>query len=53
VLARSLAGEVRGSVAFGDSDTRVGFGYVTNLWSFRIDEQRASNLAEAVKSCLG
>ena len=42
-----------GSVAFGDPDAGVGFGYVTNLWSFRIGEPRASNLAAAVVACLG
>ena len=41
-----------GSVAFGDLDSGVGFGYVTNLWSFRIGEPRASNLAAAVVACL-
>ncbi|WP_201768937.1 serine hydrolase domain-containing protein [Myxococcus stipitatus] len=41
-----------GSVAFADPDEGVGFGYVTNLWSFRIGEPRASNLAAAVVSCL-
>jgi CubicO group peptidase (beta-lactamase class C family) len=42
-----------GSVAFGDLDSGVGFGYVTNLWSFRIGEPRASDLAAAVVACLG
>ena len=42
-----------GSVAFGQPDARVGFGYVTNLWSFRIGEPRAQNLADAVVACLG
>ena len=42
-----------GSVAFGDLDASVGFGYVTNLWSFRIGEPRAQNLASAVAACLG
>jgi CubicO group peptidase (beta-lactamase class C family) len=42
-----------GSVGFADPDARVGFGYVTNLWSFRIGEPRASNLAAAVVACLG
>jgi CubicO group peptidase (beta-lactamase class C family) len=42
-----------GSVAFGDPDAGVGFGYVTNLWSFRVGEPRASNLAAAVVACLG
>jgi hypothetical protein len=42
-----------GSGAFGDLDSGVGFGYVTNLWSFRIGEQRASDLASAVVACLG
>ena len=40
-----------GSVAFADPDAGVGFGYVTNLWSFRIGEPRASNLAAAVAAC--
>jgi hypothetical protein len=42
-----------GSVAFADPDAGVGFGYVTNLWSFRIGEPRAQNLADAVVACLG
>lgn len=42
-----------GSVGFADPDAGVGFGYVTNLWSFRIGEPRASNLAAAVAACLG
>jgi CubicO group peptidase (beta-lactamase class C family) len=42
-----------GSVAFGDPDAAVGFGYVTNLWSFRVGERRASDLAAAVVACLG
>jgi len=42
-----------GSIAFGDPDAGVGFGYVTNLWSFRVGEPRASNLAAAVVGCLG
>ena len=42
-----------GSVGFADPDAGVGFGYVTNLWSFRIGEPRASNLAAAVVACLG
>jgi CubicO group peptidase (beta-lactamase class C family) len=42
-----------GSVAFGDLDSGVGFGYVTNQWSFRIGEPRASDLAAAVVACLG
>jgi len=41
-----------GSVGFADPDAGVGFGYVTNLWSFRIGEPRASNLAAAVLDCL-
>lgn len=41
-----------GSVGFADPDAAVGFGYVTNLWSFRIGEPRASNLAAAVAACL-
>lgn len=42
-----------GSVGFADIDASVGFGYVTNSWSFRIGEPRASNLAVAVTECLG
>ena len=41
-----------GSVGFGDLDTRVGFGYIPNLWSYRVGV-RAKNLAGAVKACLG
>ena len=41
-----------GSVGFADPDAAVGFGYVTNLWSFRVGEPRASNLAAAVVACL-
>ncbi|HEX6358190.1 serine hydrolase domain-containing protein [Actinophytocola sp.] len=42
-----------GSVGFADPEAGVGFGYVTNLWNFRPDDPRASNLAAAVRSCLG
>jgi CubicO group peptidase (beta-lactamase class C family) len=42
-----------GSIAFGDPDAGVGFSYITNLWSFRIGEPRASDLAAAVVACLG
>ncbi|RKT54253.1 serine hydrolase domain-containing protein [Saccharothrix australiensis] len=42
-----------GSIGFADPDAGVGFGYVTNHWSFRVGEPRASNLAEAVGACLG
>ena len=42
-----------GSIAFGEPDARVGFGYVTNLWSFFIGEPRMTNLAAAVVACLG
>ncbi len=42
-----------GSVGFADPDAEVGFAYVTNLWSFRIGEPRASSLAAAVVACLG
>jgi CubicO group peptidase (beta-lactamase class C family) len=42
-----------GSIGFADPDAGVGFGYVTNLWSFRIGEPRASSLAAAVVACLG
>jgi hypothetical protein len=47
---------VQGRVEAGwdrvDPDAAVGFGYVTNLWSFRIGEPRASSLAAAVVACL-
>lgn len=42
-----------GSIGFADPDAGVGFGYVTNLWSFRPDDPRWLNLAKAVRSCLG
>ncbi|MBF6328079.1 serine hydrolase domain-containing protein [Nocardia transvalensis] len=42
-----------GSIAFADPEAGVGFGYVTNLWNFRPDDPRASNLAKAVRACLG
>ncbi len=42
-----------GSVAFADPDAAVGFGYITNLWSFRADDPRAASLAAAVAACLG
>lgn len=42
-----------GSAGFADPDAGVGFGYVMNLWSFRVGEPRASNLAAAVVACLG
>lgn len=42
-----------GSIGFADPDAGVGFGYVTNLWSYRPDDPRAANLAKAVRACLG
>jgi CubicO group peptidase (beta-lactamase class C family) len=42
-----------GSVGFADPDAGVGFGYVTNLWSWNIAEPRASSLAAAARACLG
>ncbi|MCC8246679.1 beta-lactamase family protein [Saccharothrix luteola] len=42
-----------GSTAFADPDARIGFGYVTNHWNHRPDDLRATNLAEAVRACLG
>jgi CubicO group peptidase (beta-lactamase class C family) len=42
-----------GSVGFADPDARVGFGYATNLWNFRADDPRATNLASAVRTSLG
>jgi hypothetical protein len=42
-----------GSFGHPGSGGSVGFGYVTNLWSFRIGEPRASSLAAAVVACLG
>ncbi|TWE28727.1 serine hydrolase domain-containing protein [Prauserella muralis] len=41
-----------GSVGFADPDAQVGFGYVTNLWNFRPNDPRATNLANAVRTCL-
>ena len=42
-----------GSVGFADPDARVGFGYVTNLWSWNTAAPRAASLAAAVRACLG
>lgn len=42
-----------GAIGFADPDATVGFGYATNLWSFRPGEPRAQNLADAVVACLG
>jgi CubicO group peptidase (beta-lactamase class C family) len=42
-----------GSIGFADPDAEVGFAYIMNLWSFRVGEPRASNLAAAVVACLG
>ncbi len=42
-----------GSIGFADPDAGVGFGYVTNLWDLRPDDPRVSNLANAVRACLG
>lgn len=42
-----------GSIGFADPDAEVGFGYVTNLWNYRPDDPRATNLATAVRTCLG
>ena len=36
-----------------DPDAGVGSGYVMNLWSFRVGEPRASDVAAAVVECLG
>jgi CubicO group peptidase (beta-lactamase class C family) len=41
-----------GWVGFADPDAAVGFGYATNLWNFRPDDPRATNLANAVRDCL-
>lgn len=41
-----------GSVGFADPELGIGFCYLTNLWSFRIGEPRASSLAEAVLASL-
>ncbi|MFJ7213408.1 hypothetical protein [Amycolatopsis sp. NPDC098790] len=38
---------------WGDPDSGVGFGYFTNLWNYRPDDPRATNLAKAVRACLG
>jgi len=42
-----------GSLAFGDPDAELGFGYVMNLWSYQVGERRARNLTDAVQACLG
>ncbi|MFI6503942.1 serine hydrolase domain-containing protein [Nonomuraea typhae] len=42
-----------GSIAFGDPDAELGFGYVMNLYSHQAAERRARDLADAVRSCLG
>ncbi|MEJ2855096.1 MULTISPECIES: serine hydrolase domain-containing protein [unclassified Saccharothrix] len=42
-----------GSIGFADPESGVGFGYATNHWSFRADDPRAANLAQAVRDCLG
>lgn len=42
-----------GSVGFGDPEAGVGFGYITNLWSWNTAEPRAASLASAVRACLG
>src|SRR5262249_20533757 len=42
----------RGSIAFGDPDAGVGFGYFPNLWSWNIAEPRAKNRAGGVAACL-
>jgi CubicO group peptidase (beta-lactamase class C family) len=42
-----------GSIAFGDPDAELGFGYVMNLWSYQAGERRARNLTDAVRACLG
>ncbi|GAA0917933.1 serine hydrolase domain-containing protein [Nonomuraea longicatena] len=42
-----------GAIGFADPDAGVGFGYVTNHWSFNPDDPRAADLIKAVRSCLG
>ncbi|WP_433579679.1 serine hydrolase domain-containing protein [Nocardia brasiliensis] len=42
-----------GSIGFADPDAGVGFAYIPNLWNFRPDDPRATNLAQAVRTCLG
>ncbi len=51
-LIRPPAGCGPGSGGFADPGARVVLGYVTNLWSFRPDDPRATNLANAVRACL-
>jgi hypothetical protein len=42
-----------GSVGAADPDTRVSFGYVTNLWSTVLIDTRQIGLTAAIRRCLG
>jgi CubicO group peptidase (beta-lactamase class C family) len=42
-----------GSIGAGDPESRVGFGYVPNLWAAKMIDLRAIELAAAVRKCLG
>jgi CubicO group peptidase (beta-lactamase class C family) len=42
-----------GSLGAGDPESRVGFGYVPNLWPAALVDPRAIGLTTAVRKCLG
>jgi hypothetical protein len=42
-----------GSLGAGDPESRVGFGYVPNLWAAKMIDLRAIELTNAVRKCLG
>lgn len=42
-----------GSVGAADPESRVGFGYVTNLWSTVLIDTRQIGLTAAIRKCLG
>ncbi|UFX45363.1 beta-lactamase family protein [Bradyrhizobium sp. 41S5] len=42
-----------GSLGAADPESRVGFGYVTNLWAATLIDPRAIELASAIRKCLG
>jgi hypothetical protein len=42
-----------GSVGGADPESRVGFGYVPNLWAATMIDPRAIELTDAVRKCLG
>jgi CubicO group peptidase (beta-lactamase class C family) len=42
-----------GSLGAADPESRVGFGYVPNLWAATLVDPRAIELTSAVRKCLG